>query len=184
MINWPIEQPILVSDSELGRVTLRPPREEDIASVYQACQDPTIPAFTRVPSPYFKEHAEDFVRGSAIGYLNRSSITFVIDVDGVLAGAIDLHAINLSDHCAEVGYWIEKSHRGKGLCTNAVRTLLDFALNIMEFRRVEGLADFDNSGSQRVMERAGMVRDGLLRNRVTKPNGDQIDMVLFSKVRD
>jgi RimJ/RimL family protein N-acetyltransferase len=33
------------------------------------------------------------------------------------------------------------------------------------------------------MERAGMTRDALLRNRVTKPNGDQIDMVLFSMVK-
>ena len=52
----------------------------------------------------------------------------------------------------------------------------------MEFRRIEGMADYNNLASQRVMERAGMVRDALLRNRVTKPNGDQVDMVLFSIV--
>jgi ribosomal-protein-alanine N-acetyltransferase len=183
LISWPVEQPTLASTSELGEITLRPLREEDIEAIFQACQDPSISAFTRVPYPYDREMAEDFVRGCDISYRNHQGIVFAIEVAGGFAGTIGLHGIQLSDHCAEVGYWIEKSHRGKGLCTAAVRSLLDFSLNIMEFRRIEGMADFNNEASQRVMERAGMARDALLRNRVTKPNGDQIDMVLFSIVR-
>jgi RimJ/RimL family protein N-acetyltransferase len=180
VISWPVEQPTL-SHSE---VTLRPLREEDIDAIYQACQDPTIPAFTRVPSPYDREMAEEFVRGCDISYRNHQGIVFAMEKDGNFAGTIGLHSINLSDHCAEVGYWVEKSHRGSGLCTAATKTLLEFALEIMGFRRIEGLADYNNIASQRVMERAGMTRDALLRNRVTKPNGDQIDMVLFSMVKN
>ena len=182
MISWPVEQPTLISTSELGEITLRPLREEDINLIYQACQDPTISSFTRVPYPYDREMAEEFVRGCDISYRSRQGIVFAIEVGGSFAGTIGLHGIQLSDHCAEIGYWIEQSHRGKGLCTSAVRTLLDFSLKVMEFRRIEGMADYNNLASQRVMERAGMVRDALLRNRVTKPNGDQIDMVLFSIV--
>jgi RimJ/RimL family protein N-acetyltransferase len=128
--------------------------------------------------------AEEFVRGCDISYRNHQGIVFAMEKDGNFAGTIGLHSINLSDHCAEVGYWVEKSHRGSGLCTAATKTLLEFALEIMGFRRIEGLADYNNIASQRVMERAGMTRDALLRNRVTKPNGDQIDMVLFSMVKN
>jgi RimJ/RimL family protein N-acetyltransferase len=179
MISWPVEQPTL-SHSE---VTLRPLREDDIDPINHACQDPTIPAFTRVPSPYDREMAEEFVRGCDISYRNHQGIVFAMEKAGNFAGTIGLHSINLSDHCAEVGYWVEKSQRGSGLCTAATKTLLEFALEIMGFRRIEGLADYNNIASQRVMERAGMTRDALLRNRVTKPNGDQIDMVLFSMVK-
>jgi ribosomal-protein-alanine N-acetyltransferase len=179
VINWPVEQPTL-SSSEL---TLRPLREEDIDPIFRACQDPTIPAFTRVPSPYDREMAEEFVRGCDISYRSHQGIVFAMEKSGIFAGTIGLHGIKLSDHCAEVGYWVEKSHRGSGLCTAATKMLLDFTLNVMEFRRIEGMADYNNLASQRVMERAGMVREALLRNRVTKPNGDQIDMVLFSKVK-
>ncbi len=182
MISWPVEQPTLVSSSEIGAITLRPLREEDIDSIYQACQDPTISTFTRVPYPYDREMAEEFVRGCDISYRNHQGIVFAIEVGGQFAGTIGLHGIQLGDHCAEVGYWIEKSHRGKGLGTAALRSLLDFSLKVMEFRRIEGLADYNNLASQRVMERAGIVRDALLRNRVTKPNGEQIDMVLLSIV--
>jgi RimJ/RimL family protein N-acetyltransferase len=180
VISWPVEQPTLSHNA----LTLRPLREEDIDAIYQACQDPTIPAFTRVPSPYDREMAEEFVRGCDISYRNHQGIVFAMEKDGNFAGTIGLHSINLSDHCAEVGYWVEKSHRGSGLCTAATKTLLEFALEIMGFRRIEGLADYNNIASQRVMERAGMTRDALLRNRVTKPNGDQIDMVLFSMVKN
>jgi [ribosomal protein S5]-alanine N-acetyltransferase len=180
VINWPVSQPTLSN----GALTLRPLREEDISAIYEACQDPSISAFTRVPYPYDKEMAEEFVRGSDLSYRNHQGIVFAIEKDGAFAGTIGLHGIQLTDHCAEVGYWVEKSHRGNGLCTAALQSILDFSLNIMDFRRIEGMADFNNFASQRVMERAGMVRDALLRNRVTKPNGDQIDMVLFSIVKN
>jgi RimJ/RimL family protein N-acetyltransferase len=179
MINWPIDQPTLTS----GDLKLRPLREGDIEPIYLACQDPTISAFTRVPSPYDREMAEEFVRGCDLSYRNHQGIVFAIEKGGEFAGTIGLHGIQLTDHCAEVGYWMEKSYRGTGLCTAALQSLLDFSINIMEFRRIEGLADIKNIASQRVMERAGMVRDALLRNRVTRPDGNQIDMALYSFTR-
>ena len=183
MINWPVAQPTLSFALKDGRyAVLRPLREDDIEAIYQACQDPTISAFTRVPYPYDRELAEDFVRGVDISYRNHQGIVFAMEVDRVFAGTIGLHGIHLSDHCAEVGYWVEKSHRGAGLCTAAMKTLLSFSFEVMGFRRIEGMADYNNFASQRVMERAGMVKDAVLRNRVTKPNGDQIDMVLYSKI--
>ena len=183
MIDWPVNLPTLNSRTTgAGAMILRPLGDSDIDPIFQACQDPTISAFTRVPYPYDREMAEEFVRESAFAYLNRISISFAIEIDGEFAGTIGLHTLKLSDHCAEVGYWIADSYRGKGICTEALLILTDFSLNIMRFRRLEALADFDNKASQRVLERAGYNRDGLLQSRVTKPDGRQIDMVLFSKV--
>lgn len=197
MIDWPINLPTLDSrtlpitaggpnstngESDMRSFILRPLNESDIDPIFQACQDPTISAFTRVPSPYDREMAEEFVRESAFAYLNRIAISFAIEINGKFVGTIGLHTLKLSDHCAEVGYWIADSYRGKGICTEALLMLTDFSLNVMRFRRLEALADFDNKASQRVLERAGYNCDGLLQSRVTKPDGRQIDMVLFSKV--
>ncbi len=202
MIDWPVNLPTLNSrtsgiavnggnnssgeasahDGSVHSFTLRPLQESDIDPIFHACQDPTISAFTRVPYPYDREMAEEFVRESAFAYLNRIAVHFAIEIDGEFAGTIGLHTLKLSDHCAEVGYWIADSYRGKGICTEALLILTDFSLSVMRFRRLEALADFDNKASQRVLERAGYNRDGLLQSRVTKPDGRQIDMVLFSKV--
>jgi hypothetical protein len=58
MIWWPSEVPTL----SYGTLSLRPSREEDIESIYQACQDPLISHFTTVPANYTLEHAQLFVR--------------------------------------------------------------------------------------------------------------------------
>jgi RimJ/RimL family protein N-acetyltransferase len=183
MINWPVACPTLKSQSKRsGSLTLRPLQESDVDPIFQACQDPMIPAFTRVPSPYDREMAVDFVRESAFAYLNRLALSFAIEVDGEFVGTIGLHTLRLSDHCAEVGYWIAGAYRGKGICTEALIVLTDFSLDVMQFRRLEALADIDNLPSQRVMERAGYSREGILQARTTRPDGRQIDMALFSKV--
>jgi len=200
MINWPIEQPTLASENSVGTLCLRPLAEGDIEAIFQACQDPTISAFTRVPYPYDFEMAEDFVRESSVAYRNHVSISFAIEVrdnqfqgtpasgenstGSHFAGTIGLHSLQLGDHMAEVGYWIAKDFRGKGICTNALKMLADFSFDVMGFRRLEALADFDNAASQKVMESAGFHRDALLKNRATKRDGRQIDMALYSISRD
>jgi RimJ/RimL family protein N-acetyltransferase len=186
VIDWPVVQPTLIVENPhaLGKIVLRPLREEDIEPIFHACQDPTISSFTRVPYPYDREMAEEFVRGSDISYRAHQGVVFAIEVNGTFAGTIGLHSIQLGDHCAEVGYWIVNEFRGNGLCTVALDLMLHLAQQTMKFRRIEGLADFNNLASQKVMERVGMTRDALLRNRVTKPNGDQIDMVLYSMVKE
>lgn len=183
MINWPIEFPrIAIPPNSIPSLSLRPLSEQDIDPIFRACQDPTISAFTRVPSPYEREMAEDFVRESSFAYLNRLAISFAIDVNGEFAGTIGLHSLKLSDHVAEVGYWIDENHRGRGICTEALSTLTEFSLGVMGFRRLEALVDFDNVASQRVLDSAGYRREGLLQSRTTKADGRQIDMALFSKV--
>jgi RimJ/RimL family protein N-acetyltransferase len=184
MINWPIDFPKLsIPNSGSGDILLRPLCESDIEPIFQACQDITISAFTRVPSPYEREMAEDFVRESAFAYLNRLAISFAIEVDGEFAGTIGLHSLKLSDHLAEVGYWISDSFRGRGICTQALIALTNFSTDVMNFRRVEALVDFDNAASHRVLKSAGYQREGLLQARITKADGRQIDMTLFSKVK-
>lgn len=179
MINWPVTQPSFTFEE----ITLRPLDENDIEAIFHGCQDSEIPAFTPIPTPYEYEMAEEYVRGSDLDYRNHKSINFAIIYRGEFAGAIGLHSMSIANHCAEIGYWLSAESRGKGICTQAVMVVTDFALNVMEFQRIQALADFDNLSSLRVLERAGYSREALLAKRVTKKDGSQKDMVLFAKVR-
>ncbi len=184
MINWPIDFPTITPAPDAAiPITLRPLRESDIDPIFNACQDPTISAFTRVPSPYERSMAEDFVRESDVAYRNHLSISFAIELQGNFVGTIGLHSIQLGDHMAEIGYWIDSTYRGQGICTEALKIISKFSIEVMGFRRLEALADSVNIASQKVMEGAGYHRDALLKNRATRPGGRQIDMELYSLVQ-
>ena len=180
MIWWPTEIPTL----QYGLVTLRPSEEKDIDSIFNACQDPLIPAFTTVPPAYTIDHAIDFVRSDPFSFTERREFRFVIDYgngdDVKFAGVISLHTINIKNHTAEIGYWLEKSMRAKGIGTIAAKMITDYGFRTLGFRRIDGLADVDNTPSQKLLTSAGYQKEGILRNKVTRDDGRQIDMALFA----
>ena len=162
-------------------VVLRPMQDRDIDAVVAACQDPEIPRWTTVPSPYRREHAlswhmvQDAKRraGEAI---------FLIVADAqtdVLLGAIDVRVQNADQKRGEIGYWLAPEARGRGAITRAVVLLSRWALNGMGLGRVTVLAHPENEASQRVAERAGFVREGLLRDYALRA-GVREDMIMYS----
>jgi len=180
MIWWPTEIPTL----QYGLVTLRPSAEKDIDSIFNACQDPLIPAFTTVPATYTMDHAIDFVRSDPFSFAERRELRFVIDYgngdDVKFAGVISLHTINIKNHTAEIGYWMDKSLRGKGIGTIAAKMITDYGFRSLGFRRIDGLVDVDNLASQKLLTSAGFQKEGILRNKVSREDGRQIDMALFA----
>jgi len=180
MIWWPTEIPTL----QYGLVTLRPSAERDIDSIFNACQDPLIPAFTTVPATYTIDHAIDFVRSDPFSFAERRELRFVIDygngADTNFAGVISLHTINIKNHTAEIGYWMDKSLRGKGIGTIAAKMITDYGFRSLGFRRIDGLVDVDNLASQKLLTSAGFQKEGILRNKVSREDGRQIDMALFA----
>jgi RimJ/RimL family protein N-acetyltransferase len=180
MIWWPNDIPTL----SYGLVTLRQSNDLDVEDIFHACQDPLIPAFTTVPADYTIDHAIEFVRNDPFSFAERREIRFIIEygngADKKFAGVISLHTINIKNHTAEVGYWMEKSMRGKGIITTAVEVITDYGFATLGFRRIDGLVDVDNLASQKVLTKAGYEKEGILRNKVTRDDGRQIDMALFA----
>jgi len=180
MIWWPTEIPTL----QYGLVALRPSAERDIDSIFNACQDPLIPQFTTIPATYTMDHAIDFVRSDPFSFAERRELRFVIDYgngdDVKFAGVISLHTINIKNHTAEIGYWMDKSLRGKGIGTIAAKMITDYGFRSLGFRRIDGLVDVDNLASQKLLTSAGFQKEGILRNKVTRDDGRQIDMALFA----
>ena len=58
--------------------------------------------------------------------------------------------------------------------------ITDYGLRTLGFRRIDGLADIDNSASQKLLTSAGFEKEGILRNKVSRDDGRQIDMALFA----
>ena len=75
-----------------------------------------------------------------------------------LVGACGL--LEVSDHRAEIGYWVKREARGRGVATRAVRLVTEWGLVEVGLSLIELLADVRNLASQRVAEKAGYTRHG------------------------
>ncbi len=180
MIWWPSEVPTL----QYGRYTLRPPNDGDVNAIYLACQDPLIPRFTTVPATYTLSHALDYVQRVPTSIELQREIPFLIEFgvgdEKEFAGVISLHTISIDNHRAEIGYWMDAAMRGKGIAKMAVKIITGYGFDTLGFKRIEAAVDIENITSQKLLTSAGYEREGVLRQRVTRSSGDQIDMVIFS----
>ena len=176
------EQPNFVS----GEVLLRPYRPDDAADLYAAARE----SITEV-SPWMKwchpDYAIEESRTWAVQCVERwregTEYNFVISDsrDASFLGSCGLNNINLLDKVANLGYWIRTSRTRQGIATTATRLLARFGLEQLSLNRIEIIAATDNKASQRVAEKVGAVREGILRNRLVV-HENVYDMVIYSFV--
>jgi RimJ/RimL family protein N-acetyltransferase len=165
-----------------GDLVLRPWVEDDVPALVAACNDPEIARWIPViPSPYTEEDARAFIGGDshAVPEYTVPEHSFAVTVDGVLAGAISL-SVNSMNYRGRIGYWVAAGVRGRGVCTRALRVLSRWALEDLELMRLELITDPDNTASQRVAEKVGFRREGVLRAHLRHPDGRIRDSVMFS----
>lgn len=174
---------ILPEVIETGRLVLRPFRLGDVDAVLAYAQDPEWSRYLRIlPRPYERKHAEQFIAGQILRD-RAAHPAWAITLDGTVIGGVNL-GFNFEHRSAEIGYSVAREHWRKGICTEAARAVIHAAFAAHEdLNRVHARADADNVGSQRVMEKVGMVKEGVLRaNRVER--GETIDEVVYSVLRN
>ena len=96
-----------------------------------------------------------------------------------LLGTVGLKKTDWRALVSEVGYWTAPWARGRGIATEATRALGRWLLCEQGFERMELKAATENTASQRVATRAGLHREGIMRNAGFTHTG-RIDLVLFS----
>ena len=144
-----------------GVITLRPPREEDIEPLFVACQDPEIQRWTGIPSPYLREHAVAYLeRVASEREIGKALAFLAISPDGELLGNISVMELDRAPGYGELGYWVARSARGKGVASRAVTLLRDWSAAELGLELIELLIDVENRGSLRVAESTGFLDTG------------------------
>jgi RimJ/RimL family protein N-acetyltransferase len=87
--------------------------------------------------------------------------------NGNVIGRINLR---IEGHKVELGYVMSKAYQGKGYMTESARAIIHWSFQQPTIYRVYATTGVDNIASQRVMEKAGMQREGLLRKYIVHPN--------------
>ena len=113
----------------------------------------------------------------------RKAFEFVIvgDADRLLGGC-GINQINSMSQFANLGYWVRTSAAGRGVAPAAVRAVAAYAFRETDLNRLEIVVAVGNTRSQRVAEKVGALREGVLRSRILLPSGPS-DAVMYSLVR-
>jgi len=157
---------------ETSRLLLRPLSVEDAPAMARLAGRREIADTTlAIPHPYSEDQAREWLKAQVMASTpNQSEIIFAstLKEDGRLIGTIGLREIDRVHSLAEMGFWVSVDSWGQGYATEAATALLHFAFEELALNRVFACHMVRNPASGRVLEKIGMRREGLLRQRVRK----------------
>ena len=167
---------------KLARSTLRPWRVGDEASLVENANNRRVwRNLSRLPHPYTRQDAEAWItRASA----HVPVVDFAIVVAGAAVGGIGIElGRDVFLRSAEVGYWLGEPYWGRGIATEALRAVTEYAFGTFDLCRLQAGVFEWNPASMRVLEKAGYTLEARYRKNVTK-DGQTIDRLVYALVRD
>jgi RimJ/RimL family protein N-acetyltransferase len=171
-MDQPFDPSVLVD----GDLRLRLPTSDDVTAITALCQDPDIQRWTRIPSPYTEDDARGFVAAANLGVADGTAIhLLVVPVDdpATILGAVGV-SLDPADFSGEVGYWLGRDARGRGIATRAARMICRVAFEQLGARYLLLTCAEGNAASNAIASRLGFALEGVLREAmIDGPSGER-----------
>jgi len=167
------------------RLILRPPESRDAPAIFQAfASDPEVTRFLRWRPHRTLADSQRAMEARLEGLETGEELSWLLSLrtDGSVLGILSAWPFEWE---AEIGFALGRQSWGQGLMTEAVRSVVAWALEPVQVTRVWATCDAENLASARVLEKAGLQREGLLRAHAIHPNisPDPRDCFLYAKAR-
>jgi ribosomal-protein-alanine N-acetyltransferase len=179
MKGWQIPEQLLTLQTK--RLLLRRLTLDDAAAVFDYAQDPLVSKYT-----YWTPHrsiadSEEFLAGAARQYERDRLIHWgiVLASEAKLIGTCGFVNWHPAHARAEIGYALARSHWHNGYMTEAVGAAIAFGFHVMMLNRIEAMCMKENVASARVLEKAGMQFEGVLRE-YAFVKGAYLDLMLYA----
>ncbi len=135
-----------------------------------------------IPYPYTVSDAEAFI-SSMLSADKTQTFAFAIAVEDKIIGSIGVfRQENIHFRTAELGYYLGEDFWGHGLATSAVKQICKYVFGKTDIIRIFAEPFSYNTASCRVLEKAGFIFEGTLRNNAVK-NGRILDMNMYALVK-
>jgi RimJ/RimL family protein N-acetyltransferase len=132
------------------------------------------------PQPYGLSDAEDFLK--KVTAHDRECVFAISNQKEAIGGIGMVIGEDVHRHAAELGYWLAEPFWNKGIMTQAVQLIVEYAFENLNLYRIYAEPDEGNDASVRVLEKAGFQYEGRLKTSAYK-DGKFLDQLLFAKVK-
>lgn len=167
-------------------VTLRPYAVADAPEICQAVHESLKELLPWMPwcHPNYSLHdSRTWLENQVKAFQAGMAFEFaIVSTDGRYLGGCGVNDIGQANRRGNIGYWVRTSEARRGVATAAVRLAYQWAMENTNLIRLEILIAVGNTASQRVAEKAGAVREGILRKRLVL-HDEVHDAVMFSLIR-
>lgn len=145
-----------------NRITLRPWQESDAEALFKYASDPEVGPRAGWPVHKSLEESLDVIRNI---FTNDHTWAIELNETGEAIGCIGYYPsgesnIGIGEDDAEIGYWVAKPYWNKGICTEALRLMIDYCFNVKGIHTLWCDYFVDNPASGRVMEKCGFQDTG------------------------
>lgn len=170
---------------ETERLILRKITMDDAADIHTYVSNPEVSKYVFWEVHRSLSATEDYIKFILDLYENGKLSPWGIQYkeDGRIIGTVDFINWQTNHRTAEIGYALSEDYWGKGIATEAAKGLINFGFNYMDLVRIQAKCLVENAGSERVMEKAGMAFEGILRKFIFI-KGAHYDVKMFSIINE
>lgn len=165
------------------RLVLREISFDDSESVFAFRSNEQAMQYIGKPAATSIDEAKELIGKFVEGLSNNDAITWGLTLKGnnTVIGTVGLWRMQKEHHRAEIGYMLHPEYWNKGIISEAIEAVLNYAFRELNFHSIEAQLTPENTGSVRILEKAGFKKEGHFKENYFY-NGVFSDTAVYSKL--
>ena len=176
---------MLLPTLKTKRLRLRQANMGDAADLFEYSKDPKVAQHVLCEAHRNINETKRYIRYLIKQYRGGYPSTFVIEYveKNKVIGTIGFSWVEDVNKAAEIGYSLNREYWNKGIMTEALKAVLEYAFTELNLNRVEAQHELSNPSSGRVLEKVGMKYEGCMRQRIYN-KGKYVDVAVYAILRE
>jgi ribosomal-protein-alanine N-acetyltransferase len=165
---------------ESERVIYREVTPEDVEDIFKIYSDPEVAKYDWYKPIATKDDAFSIINRYGKEFQNKEELTWGVarKYDNKIIGYCCLGSFNDESRRSEIGYGFNRDEWNKGYATEAIKVLVKFGFDIMNFNRIEATVTLGNDASVKALKKANFLQEGIVRERTIMKGKFEDDVIL------
>lgn len=159
---------------------------EDVEDIFKIYSDPEVAKYDWYKPIVTKENALSIINRYGREFQDKVEITWGVarKNDNKIIGYCCLGSFNDGSRRSEIGYGFNRNEWNKGYATEAIKVLVKFGFDSMNFNRIEATVTLGNDASVKALKKANFLQEGIVRERTIMKGIFEDDVILAILKKD